>query len=333
MIWIGVLSQTRHQLSYSITSSMSTTTSRVSSNKDSRSLENVEITLLNQVNASNSKVDVTNKVRIIKLWKLPSFKIKGATHSVDVILMDEDIQATVMGSYLSKHGKLLVERECVLIMKFEVGDNVSQYRLTNHKHRLFFDYDTNMMRCNDAVGSPHGFSFTEFDLFLNNALPSNFVVDIIGYLYTYFDMYDHKTQNGQLKKKRNIQVRDAQNRNIYVQLWESLAEKMQKFVDKKPNGVTVLILQTGKFTFSGGKAYVSSAFHGSTLFINDDIEEIIAFKRSLLEKESDDSVSSRRLVSSQSVTSLQEEFLGDVGNCHGYSHQFFSWFGVVLQCV
>ncbi|KAJ0604409.1 hypothetical protein HanHA300_Chr02g0049511 [Helianthus annuus] len=54
---------------------------------------------------------------------------------------------------------------------------------------------------------------------------------------------------------------------------------MQKFVSKKPEGVTtVLILQIGKFTFSGGKAYVSSTFHGSILFINDDIEEIIAFK-------------------------------------------------------
>uniref|UniRef100_A0A251VG85 Uncharacterized protein n=1 Tax=Helianthus annuus TaxID=4232 RepID=A0A251VG85_HELAN len=67
--------------------------------------------------------------------------------------------------------------------------------------------------------------------------------------------------------------------NIYAQLWESYAEKMQKFVSKKPEGVTtVLILQIGKFTFSGGKAYVSSTFHGSILFINDDIEEIIAFK-------------------------------------------------------
>ncbi|KAJ0614905.1 hypothetical protein HanIR_Chr02g0067791 [Helianthus annuus] len=89
---------------------------------------------------------------------------------------------------------------------------------------------------------------------------------------------------------------------------------MQKFVSKKLEGVTtVLILQTGKFTFSGGKAYVSSTFHGSILFINDDIEEIIAFKHRFDMffdiKESDNSVSSRRLVSSQSVISLQDEFL------------------------
>ncbi|KAJ0951372.1 hypothetical protein HanPSC8_Chr02g0059211 [Helianthus annuus] len=54
------------------------------------SLENAEITLLNQVNASNSKLDVTIKVHIIKLWKLPSFKVKDITHSFDVILMDEE---------------------------------------------------------------------------------------------------------------------------------------------------------------------------------------------------------------------------------------------------
>ncbi|XP_035832598.1 uncharacterized protein LOC118481292 isoform X2 [Helianthus annuus] len=88
--------------------------------------------------------------------------------------MDEEgskIQASVAGNYLVKYGKLLQEKRCVLVSKFEIGDNLSPYRLTNHPHKLFFNFTTDIMNGDDFGGSIHGFSFTSFDVLRNHAIP------------------------------------------------------------------------------------------------------------------------------------------------------------------
>ncbi|MFS7946464.1 putative nucleic acid-binding protein [Helianthus anomalus] len=99
--------------------------------------------------------------------------------------MDEEgskIQANVAGNYLAKYGKLLQEKRCVMVTRFEIGDNLSPYRPTEHPHRLFFNYTTDIKNCDDFGGSIHGFSFTSFDVLCNGAIPLDSLVDINGYV-------------------------------------------------------------------------------------------------------------------------------------------------------
>ncbi|XP_076960203.1 replication protein A 70 kDa DNA-binding subunit E-like [Bidens hawaiensis] len=181
--------------------------------------------------------------------------------TLDATIKGTKIQAIVINAYLSKHERFLVEKECVLIQKFAIGDNLCTYRLTNHPHKLFLNDNSVVKRCNDPVGSLYGFSFIDFEMLLNNSLTRNSVVDIIGYVYTYFDMVDHKTKNGQLKKKMNLQVRDSELRTIFVTLWESFAEKMSDFMSQNPDGVTaIMILQFGRFTYSSSFNFYNFLF-------------------------------------------------------------------------
>ncbi|KAD3640372.1 hypothetical protein E3N88_29595 [Mikania micrantha] len=267
------------------------------------------IIFLNQLDAS--KKDIVIKVRIMKIWKLPSFKIPNATHSIEMILMDEEgtkIQATVPHNYFVKIERFLVEKDCLLIGRPVIGDNISNYRIIDHPRKLFLDFQTHVSKCNEFNGSYHGFTFISFDLLRSNVVPNESTVDVLGFVYTYFPMHDHKTKVGKMSKKMNLQIRDLESRSIFVTLWESYAEKMSKFLSKKHEDDTaVMILQFGRFTFSEGRAYVSSSFQGSHLYINEDMEEIKDFKKSLLLSHSNESSSSKAFLPSQMLSNMQDD--------------------------
>ncbi|KAJ0496068.1 putative replication protein A, OB [Helianthus annuus] len=161
-----------------------------------------------------------------------------------MILMDEEgskIQATVMNKYFIKFEKLLEEKVCLLIKKPSLGDNTSAYKCVDHPHKLFLNFDSTVTICNDFVGSVHGFSLTAFDQLRDNLILDESTVDVIGYVHTYFEIEEFMKRNGKLSKKMNLQLHDLEDRNIFVTLFESYAEKMWKYLSKKEDGVAAVI--------------------------------------------------------------------------------------------
>ncbi|KAL9997353.1 putative nucleic acid-binding, replication factor A [Helianthus debilis subsp. tardiflorus] len=248
-------------------------------------MDSMNITFLNHLDLS--KDIYTIKVRIIKLWRQPSFKVPGESYAIEMILMDEEgnkIQATVMNKYFIKFEKLLQEKVCLVIKKPCLGDNTSAYKCVDHPHKLFLNFDSTVTICNDFVGSVHGFSLTAFDQLRDNLILDESTVDVIGYVHTYFEIEEFTKKNGKLSKKMNLQLHDLElhdleDRNIFVTLFESYAEKMWKYLSKKEEGVAAfVILQFGRYKFLRGRAYVSTSYNASSLYIDDDIDEITVFK-------------------------------------------------------
>ncbi|KAM0041263.1 hypothetical protein Hdeb2414_s0011g00364281 [Helianthus debilis subsp. tardiflorus] len=58
----------------------------------------MNITFLNHLDVS--KDIYTIKVRIIKLWRQPSFKVPGESYAIEMILMDEEI--SLSGMYFAR---------------------------------------------------------------------------------------------------------------------------------------------------------------------------------------------------------------------------------------
>ncbi|XP_022001118.1 replication protein A 70 kDa DNA-binding subunit D isoform X2 [Helianthus annuus] len=278
-------------------------------------MEPMDITFLNHLDVSHD--NYTLKVRIIKLWRQPSFKVPGETYAIEMILMDEEgnkIQATVMNKYFVKFEKLLEESVCLLIKKPSLGDNTSSYKCVDHPHKLFLNFDSTVKKCNDFLGPIHGFSFTAFDQLRGNLIPDDSTVDLIGYVHTFFEIEEFKRKNGKLSKKMNLQLHDLEARNIFVTLFDSYAEKMWNYLSKKEDGVlAVIILQFGRYKFLRGRAYVSTFYSASSLYIDDDIDEITVFKKnfinSLLAKEGDETASSHRVTSSLMLPNWRDDFL------------------------
>ncbi|KAL4573788.1 hypothetical protein LXL04_020605 [Taraxacum kok-saghyz] len=79
------------------------------------------------------------------------------------------------------------------------------------------------------------------------------------------------------------------------------AKQMMDYINVNPEQTTLsIILQ---------RPYVNNSFGASKLFINDKIDDILSFKRSLIEKSGDQSSSSHQTISSSIVYSFQNEFL------------------------
>ncbi|KAL2922158.1 Replication protein A 70 kDa DNA-binding subunit C [Bienertia sinuspersici] len=64
------------------------------------------------------------KVRIIRLWRVPSFENPSEEYSIEMILMDEKgskISASFKKSFVDMFSPLLMENEFRLIKNFGVG--------------------------------------------------------------------------------------------------------------------------------------------------------------------------------------------------------------------
>ncbi|XP_035844057.1 uncharacterized protein LOC118490499 [Helianthus annuus] len=83
---------------------------------------------------------------------------------------------------------------------------------------------------------------------------------------------------------------------------------MSKFLEQKPSDVFV-ILQFGRYSFHEGKAYVSSSFQHSNIYLNESIDELIDFQKRLLERRPDVGSSSRPFGSSQAGKTVHDDFL------------------------
>ncbi|KAL4590891.1 hypothetical protein LXL04_003837 [Taraxacum kok-saghyz] len=117
-------------------------------------------------------------------------------------------------------------------------------------------------------------------------------------------------QHNKKKQKINLEVQDLQGNRVFVTLWQDYAKQMMDYVNANPEQTTLsIILQFGRLNFYMGRPYVNNSFRSSKLLINDNIDEILSFKRSLIAKSGDQSSSIHRTISSSIVYSLQNEFL------------------------
>ncbi|KAK1424357.1 hypothetical protein QVD17_19686 [Tagetes erecta] len=165
-------------------------------------MEQNNITLIKNIHLTND--DLTLKLRIVRLWKLPDHINKKEVYSIEMILMDEEgtkIIGTVSKRFLSKFTRLLNENINIFVIKPNFSNERSSYKY----HR------------------------------------------------------------GQV---------------MSVTLFAEYAEKFIVYLQKNPEEVRfIVILQFGRIKWFQGKPVVNTSYNVTKLFINDDIKEIITFKK------------------------------------------------------
>nr|ABD83325.1 Fgenesh protein 114 [Beta vulgaris] len=81
------------------------------------------------------------KIRIVRLWKTPSFANPNEDGSIEMIFLDEKgdkIQASVKKFLVRRFSHLLDEGQCRVISNFGVGENSGSYRPTSHPYKINF---------------------------------------------------------------------------------------------------------------------------------------------------------------------------------------------------
>ncbi|CAH1419207.1 unnamed protein product [Lactuca virosa] len=129
-------------------------------------------------------------------------------------------------------------------------------------------------------------------------------------LEEYADVYIHKPTLGLYVDgvmKITLKLEDLEGRQVFATLWGDYAEQIDSYVSKH-RGNFVMIIQCAKLKNHRGRAYVNNTYLATKLFIDEQVEEIIDFKKNLNEKESG-SASSRSRATDSFMYTAHDDFL------------------------
>ncbi|XP_076945661.1 uncharacterized protein LOC143616827 [Bidens hawaiensis] len=174
-----------------------------------------------------SRRDYTVKVRVLRLWKQPMNNDSQQCFSIEMIVVDEQgttMQANVLRRWFPRFEHVLNESECYFIAKPTIGLNESKYKYVNNQNKIGIYCDTNVYPCNDFCGPTYGFSFTSFKDFIDQTLPENEPLDVIGFVADVKDLKKFKTTKGKDAKKLNVVIQDLEMHTIFLSLWDTYAE-------------------------------------------------------------------------------------------------------------
>ncbi|XP_020967605.1 uncharacterized protein LOC110266897 [Arachis ipaensis] len=122
-------------------------------------------------------------VKVVKLWYHKNPALDPSQNLLHMVLMDEKlhkIQATIRDQLISKFVVSLNERDVYLMTHFTVVPNTGLNRVTKHRFRLLFQYNTSIV----SVVSPRiphsGLCFASIDEIDQMTKDHNFLIDFVG---------------------------------------------------------------------------------------------------------------------------------------------------------
>ncbi|RYR14001.1 hypothetical protein Ahy_B04g070692 isoform D [Arachis hypogaea] len=142
----------------------------------------------------NNRVDLVEKitpwreswkvhVKVVKLWYHKNPALDPSQNLLHMVLMDEKlhkIQATIRDQLILKFSVSLNEGDVYLMTHFTVVPNTALNRVTKHRFRLLFQYNTSVV----SVVSPRiphsGLCFASIDEIDQMTKEHNFLIDFVG---------------------------------------------------------------------------------------------------------------------------------------------------------
>ncbi|KAK1406581.1 hypothetical protein QVD17_42017 [Tagetes erecta] len=206
-------------------------------------MEHNNITLIKNVDLSNA--DLTMKLRIVRLWKLPDHINKKEVYSIEMILVDEEPN---------------------------FGSVRSLYQYVDNNNKVVFVSSTKVERCNVFNGPQHGFSFTSLKAINEHSVSEDLSIDVIGEVQDLQPIKTFLNGEGNLTKQATFKIRDSEGQVMSVTLFAEYAEQFIEYLQKHPEEVRlIVILQFGRI-----KWFQDDELFIKTEFIN--IEELSEIK-------------------------------------------------------
>ncbi|KAL4580902.1 hypothetical protein LXL04_017108 [Taraxacum kok-saghyz] len=250
--------------------------------------------------------------------KNTSWDNKEDIRSISMILMDEKgskIECNVKKLFYIKYLELFEEYDVVYIRNSTLGTHLGNMKYIDHVKQMHFKIT--VTKCNDFDGPTHGFSFANFQSILDNSLPFNLTVDVIGEVINIPPLDKLKGQNHDTLQQ-NVDLKDLSGITIIVTFWGNAAQELMDYVaNHSDSKCLIIIIQFGKLRIFNGVTYVNNSMVGTKIFCNSDIEEINSFKKKptnlfvyrLYSLKVFDTSSSSRTIGSLTFYSLRDEFM------------------------
>ncbi|MCH82309.1 replication protein A 70 kDa dna-binding subunit C-like, partial [Trifolium medium] len=225
------------------------------------------------------------------LWKI-SVKIrekwsnsKDGKQSIELLVVDDkgdDISVFIPHEVIQNSEKLieLTVNNTYTMQNFQVSKNDDLYKASHHVYKLRFNggtivKDVNVHKIADPVTN-----CKPFIQIANLDFREDLLYDVIGLV----DQVGYSQPNpGNRKVQVNLTLKDLSNTPIACTLWENYAHKFFNVQDQAKGDPIIVFMKYAKIKKEGKwPLTISNTWSTTKLFINEDVPEIVEFKKSLL---------------------------------------------------
>ncbi|XP_076888556.1 uncharacterized protein LOC143539014 [Bidens hawaiensis] len=171
------------------------------------------------------------------------------------------VHASILNKFISFFDKKINEYSCYQISKASFASYSNNFKYVKNTHKVIFSKNTDVKLCDEFGGSFHAFNFITIDDLLFEKIRADTCIDVIGIIKNDVFVQDITKRNGKPAKKLPIDLYGSNN------------------PEEAP---VVVILQFATYKPYDGVPGISNALSITKLIINEEIPEIVEFKKSLL---------------------------------------------------
>ncbi|QHO58728.1 Replication protein A 70 kDa DNA-binding subunit C [Arachis hypogaea] len=220
------------------------------------------------------------KVRVLRLWVVPSFGNHEVSNTMEMILLDEHcekIQATVKKPLLNRFRDHIVEGQVYRMAYFTVVSNHDSYRATSHEFKLVFLHRTTIVAVDEDVIPKTCFNMLPFSELLNMTQDYEFLVDVIGLLTLVGEEKEYAKKEKIVKmivlkltsKDFNLTVRCA--------LFGDYVNQVNHFLTSGYVEQPVVFIQLAKVKFFRGQVGLQNVMYATQILFNPNFPEVVEF--------------------------------------------------------
>ncbi|QHN95265.1 Replication protein A 70 kDa DNA-binding subunit C [Arachis hypogaea] len=220
------------------------------------------------------------KVRVLRLWVVPSFGNHDVPNSMEMILLDEHcgkIQATVKKPLLNRFRDHIVEGQVYRMAYFTVVSNHGSYRATSHKFKLVFLHRIIVVAVDEDVIPKTCFNMFPFSELLNMTKDYDFLVDVIGLLTSVGEEKEYAKEEKIVK----MIVLELTSKDLTVRcaLFGDYVNQVNYFLASGYVEQPVVVIQLAKVKFFRGQVGLQNVMYATQILFNPDLSEVVEFRQ------------------------------------------------------
>ncbi|WJX62988.1 hypothetical protein P8452_47923 [Trifolium repens] len=225
----------------------------------------------------NTRLDWSIKVRVARIWHVPSIIDQNKINEIQLILIDQErskIQATVPAHSVDRLSTIFYEGGVYLMSNFQVKRNVGKCMIAMNQFKLYFMTNT-MVIPSQSLVIPH-YSLL---LFTSQSIRSyekglSHLIDVIGVVTDV-----HSKQFNQIDAAK-VTLTDKRGTCECI-LVGMYAEKLKTMMSGLLSDAPILLLQFVQIKNKGAFVYVESVENITRISMNPPIVEVDLFKNEM----------------------------------------------------
>ncbi|XP_057740025.1 replication protein A 70 kDa DNA-binding subunit C-like [Arachis stenosperma] len=216
------------------------------------------------------------KVRVLRLWVVPSFGNHEVPNSMEMILLDEHcgkIQATVKKPLLNRFRDLVVEGQVYRMAYFTIVSNHGSYRATSHEFKLVFLHQTTVVAVDEDVIPKTCFNMFPFSDLLNMTEDYDFLVDVIGLLTSVGEEKEY-AKEGKIVKMIVLEL-TSKDLTLRCALFGDYVNQVNNFLASGYVEQPVVVIQLAKIKFFRSQEGLQNVMYATQMLFNPDLPEVV----------------------------------------------------------